>query len=172
MPWRAFHTLLHVMRAVAVAWLVVLAGCSVACREPVDVPIESGHFCYIESVIDADTVRADCFEESVRLLLVDAPEVARDGQPAECFGEEAADYLRTRLPEGTRIRFEAGVVDTDRFGRHLRYIWLGDELLNDTLVREGWAIRYRAAEDVTHQARVIEAENEARANGRGLWSAC
>jgi micrococcal nuclease len=172
MPCLAFHTLFEEMRLIAVTVVSAIALGLVACREPADVPIESGHFCYVESVVDADTIHADCFEESVRLLLVDAPEIARDGQPGECFGAEAAGYLRTRLPEGTRVRFEAGILDTDRFGRHLRYIWLGHELLNDTLVREGWATRYRAAEDTTHQARIIEAENEARVNARGLWSAC
>ena len=109
---------------------------------------------------------------SGRLLLVAAPEIAHDGEPAECFGDEAHDYLRGRLPEGTPVRLQAGVEDTDGFGRPLRYAFLGDELLNETIVREGYAERYRDSPDTTYRAQIIAAEQDARANNRGLWSAC
>ena len=112
----------------------------------------------------------------MRLLLVDTPEVAQPRAspptPAECFGPEAKAYVERRLPEGTRVRLESGVRDIDQFGRYLRYIWLGDELLNETLVREGYAVRYRAAEDRTYEQRIAAAEAEAERARRGLWGAC
>jgi len=67
---------------------------------------------------------------------------------------------------------ERGVLDRDRYDRALRYVWLGDELLNETLVREGYAARYRDAEDTTYRPLIAAAEDEARETRRGLWSAC
>ena len=74
-----------------------------------------------------------------------------------------------RLAERQRVR---AFVHRDQFGRYLRYVWLGDELINETLVAEGFAYRYRDAEDRTYEARIIAAENAARNSGRGLWGAC
>lgn len=121
---------------------------------------------------DGDTITVSgCMESRVRLLLVDAPEVS-GAEGAECYGEEAQAYLRSRLPEGTVVRMERGILDRDRFDRALRYIWLGDELINETLVREGFAVRYRDAEDTTYRDRIAEAETEAARTGQGLWNAC
>ncbi|MCA9830062.1 MAG: thermonuclease family protein [Dehalococcoidia bacterium] len=39
-------------------------------------------------------------------------------------------------------------------------------------MREGYAVRYRDAEDTAYRTRISEAEDEARKARRGLWSAC
>ena len=128
--------------------------------------------CRVESVVDGDTVYVDCLEERVRLLLIDTPEMAGNGAQGECYGAEAAAYVDERLPRGTAVRLESGRRDNDQYGRPLRYVFIGDELLNETLVREGYARRYRDAEDRTYEDRIIAAEEAARREGRGLWSAC
>lgn len=133
--------------------------------------------CAVTSVVDGDTIHVDCLERSVRLLLIDTPEIAHEGGSGdeglgECYGNEATAYVASRLPKGARVRLQAGVRDRDQYGRYLRYVWLGDELLNETLVREGYALRYRDAEDTTYRRRIEAAEDEARAARRGLWGAC
>jgi endonuclease YncB( thermonuclease family) len=155
---------------VAAATLVAL---SAACIDRAG-PLGAGE-CRVERVVDGDTLHVrDCPEAdaSIRLLLVDTPEVARGAENGECYGEEASEYMEERLRPGTVVRLEGGVRDRDFFDRYLRYLWLGDELLNETLVREGYGRRYRDAEDRTHEARIVAAEDEARAAGRGLWGAC
>jgi micrococcal nuclease len=143
-----------------------MAGC-----EPGAVRVDAGD-CRVESVTDGDTIRVSCLDAAVRLLLVDAPEVPRGGTPGACYGREARDYLRSRLPRGTAVRLEAGVVDRDQFQRYLRYVFLGEELINETLVRQGYATRYRAAEDTRFRGRIASAEDAAREERLGLWSAC
>jgi micrococcal nuclease len=129
--------------------------------------------CQVASVTDGDTIRlTGCPEDRVRLLLVDAPEVARGGSAGECYGEEARAYLRSRLPAGTQVRLESGVLDADQFGRSLRYVFLGDELINESLVREGYATRFRAAEDTRYLERISTAEAAAQEERRGSWAAC
>jgi len=154
----------------AIVAIVAALGC-VAC-DPAAVELPGPPECRVERVSDGDTIRVSCLDESVRLLLVDAPEIAHDGNPPDCFGDEAAGYLRERLPLGTIVELERGVLDRDRFGRYLRYIWLGGELINESLVAEGYAVRYRDAEDTTYRDRVTAAEARARERGLGLWSAC
>lgn len=144
-----------------------MAGCREAAAP---FPEETG--CIVQRVADGDTITVSgCMESRVRLLLVDAPEVGHGGE-AECYGVEAQSYLRSRLPVGAVVRMERGVLDRDRYDRALRYVWLGDELLNETLVREGYAVRYRDAEDTTYRPLIAAAEDEARETRRGLWSAC
>lgn len=138
-------------------------------------PTEPADGCTVISVTDGDTIRVGgCGDEPrIRLLLIDTPEIKRSGSSAEaeCYGNEAAAYVAGRLPVGTAVRLEAGIVDRDQFGRLLRFVWLGDELLNETIVREGFATRYRPAEETRFVDRIIEAESDARAARRGMWSA-
>jgi micrococcal nuclease len=159
------------VRSFELVLAAALAAAAISC-EPDVVLVDGPDACRVEHVSDGDTIRVSCLDESVRLLLVDAPEVARGAEPAMCFGEEARDYLRERLPEGTEVRLEAGVLDRDRFDRYLRYVWLGGELINETLVSEGYATRYRDAEDTTYRDRIAAAEAAAEAQGLGVWSAC
>lgn len=154
--------LLHLAAVVA----VLAAAC-----EP-NRPVYDDGNCRVERVTDGDTIRVSCLDAPVRLLLVDAPEVARGGRPGECFGDESREFLRRLLSRGSTVELEAGVRDTDPFGRYLRYVHAGGELVNERLVREGYAVRYRAAEDTRHRDRIAAAEDEARAAGRGLWAAC
>ena len=131
-------------------------------------PLADGQ-CVVDRVIDGDTiVVSGCPEDRVRFLLIDTPEITN---PAECYGAEAKRYVAGRLAKGSRVRLDAGVLDEDQFGRSLRFIWLGDELLNLTLVREGYATRYRAAEETRFADVIAAAESEARSARRGMWGA-
>jgi micrococcal nuclease len=150
---------------IAVAMGLALTACEPQASPPV------GGLCYVTRVVDGDTAWFDCLDQRVRFIGVDAPEVGTSGGRAECFGDEATAYVEQRL-SGVGVRLEAGVRDRDQYGRPLRYLWLGTELLNETLVREGFARVYRASDDRRYHDRLLAAEAEARAEGRGLWSAC
>jgi micrococcal nuclease len=152
--------------------LLAASALLAACDETAPQPTSADGDCRVERVTDGDTIRVTCLDESIRFLLVAAPEVANNGEPAECYGDEARDYLRERLPEGTVVTLEAGVEDTDQYGRFLRYVFLGEELINETLVRQGYAVRYRDAEDTTYRDEIAQAEDDAREEGIGLWAAC
>ena len=63
------------------------------------------------------------------------PETVAPGQPVECYGPAASAFTEREL-EGYRVRLEFDVERIDRYGRTLAYVWRGDELFNETLVRE------------------------------------
>lgn len=63
----------------------------------------------VARVIDGDTIEVRIGErtETVRLLNIDAPEVA------DCLYQEATDHLRSLLPTGTEVTLEHDVERTD-----------------------------------------------------------
>jgi micrococcal nuclease len=124
-------------------------------------------------VTDGDTIHVlyEGGDERVRLIGIDTPEVHWYGGREQCYGVEAGLYARQRL-HGNRVRLEFDVERRDRYKRLLAYVYLGDELFNLTLVRQGYATAYPVRPETKHAALFTAAEAEARAAGRGLWSAC
>ena len=125
----------------------------------------------VSRVVDGDTINVTIWDETrgVRLLLVDTPEV----RPSECYGPEASAYVSSLLPEGSEVRLERDVTDTDSFGRLLRYVYLADgRMLNELLVEGGYATVYRSGDTEQHEQRLLDAEGRAREAGVGLWTAC
>jgi micrococcal nuclease len=119
--------------------------------------------CVVEWVVDGDTFT--CRDgRKVRLLGIDTPELGQ-GQP----GRQAHAALRRLLPLGATVRLEREVAPRDRFGRELAYVWTGARLVNESLVREGWAMLYTLPPNVKHAGRLERAQKEARAARAGLW---
>jgi micrococcal nuclease len=163
------HLKLVAIEAVAV---MVAAGCG-APPQRAPAPTGSGTLVPILEVTDGDTlhVRYQGEDERVRLIGVDTPEVPWYGGAGQCFGVEAGVYARRRL-DGKTVRLVFDVNRRDRYGRLLAYVYVGDELFNMTLVREGYATADPVPPDTRMAAAFGHAEGVARAAGKGLWSAC
>jgi endonuclease YncB( thermonuclease family) len=124
----------------------------------------------VKRVVDGDTIETEGGSK-VRYIGIDTPETVDPGGSAECFGEEASKYNR-ELVEGKEVRLEKDVSETDKYGRLLRYVWIGDSMINEILVREGYARSTTYPPDVKYQDRFREAEKLAREENLGLWSKC
>jgi len=70
------------------------------------------------------------------------------------------------------VRLEFDLDRIDPFARTLAYVWLGDELFNETLVREGYAFVTTFPPNVEYVDRFRAAHREARGAGRGVWGSC
>ena len=120
--------------------------------------------CIVGRVADGDSFR--CADgRRVRLIGIDSPESQQ--QP---YGTMARDALLEMLPSGAAVRLEPDVAPTDRYGRRLAYVWIGPVLVNEAMVRDGWAVLYTTPPNVKYAERLSRAQNEARARGAGLWS--
>jgi micrococcal nuclease len=121
-------------------------------------------------VIDGDTieVQIDGVEYDVRYIGIDTPETVAPGQPVGCFGPEASARNKA-LVDGRTVGLEKDVSETDRFGRLLRYVWLGDLMVNAALVADGYALASTYPPDVKHSELFAGLQAEAREAGRGLW---
>jgi micrococcal nuclease len=123
-----------------------------------------GDNCLVRSVTDGDTFR--CSDgRRVRLIGIDSPESRQ--QP---YGGEARKALMRLLPAGASVRLEADVAPLDRYGRVLAHVWVDTMLVNEVMVRDGWALLYTVPPDVKYVDRLTRAQNEARAHRAGLWS--
>jgi len=123
------------------------------------------------SVTDGDTFRIDYKGVStpVRMIGIDTPEVNHPSEPVQCYGKEASDKTKEVLA-GQEVVLEQDVSETDRYGRILAYVWLNGELINEKLVKEGYAFSSSYPPDVKYQERFNEAEKYARTNNLGLWA--
>ena len=84
---------------------------------------------------DTITIAAEGRKEKVRLIGIDAPELRQEGGP------EAQQYLAKRILN-RRVKVEGET--RDRYGRLLGTVYLGEENINLSLVREGHAWDYKA----------------------------
>jgi micrococcal nuclease len=120
--------------------------------------------CLVLRVADGDTFT--CRDgRKVRLIGIDSPESQQ--QP---HGARARKALLQLLPPAAAVRLEFDVAPTDRYGRFLAYVWVGPALVNEAMVRDGWAVLYTVPPNVKYAERLTRAQKEARARGAGLWS--
>lgn len=128
----------------------------------------------VKKVIDGDTIelRIGRSNETVRLLGIDTPETVHPSKPVECFGPEATARTKELLPRGTRVRIERDTEARDHFGRLLLYVYLGDLMINEVLLDEGFARPLSITPNTTHAERFERTSGEARASSAGLWGAC
>ncbi|MCS7294077.1 MAG: thermonuclease family protein, partial [Dehalococcoidia bacterium] len=125
----------------------------------------------VTNVVDGDTIEVafrDGRQARVRLIGIDTPEVYGE---VECFGVAASQFTAEWLAR-REVALERDVSETDRYGRLLRYVWIGPYLFNELLVREGYAGVTTYPPDVKYAWRFREAERAAREERAGLWGVC
>lgn len=131
----------------------------------------------VTRVIDGDTIEVSIGGQTytLRYIGIDTPETVDPRRPVECMGKEASQRNR-ELAEGQTITLEKDISETDRYGRLLRYVWLGDpsaggRMVNSALVEEGFAEASAYPPDVKYADLFTSLELQAREAGRGLWGA-
>jgi micrococcal nuclease len=125
----------------------------------------------VRRVVDGDTLLLSTGAR-VRLQGIDTPETVREGFAVEPWGREASQFTKHFVDRADRrVRLTFGLERKDRHGRFLAFVWSGDAMLNEELVRAGLAharLGYRYSG--TMKRRLANAQDEARRAGRGIWS--
>lgn len=95
----------------------------------------SGELATVTAVIDGDTIEVSMNGASyrVRYIGMDTPEVG------DVCGSEATQ-ANAALVAGQTVRMVKDRSETDRYGRLLRYIYVGNTFVNGALVAGGWAV--------------------------------
>lgn len=123
-------------------------------------------------VIDGDTISCTISGQSrtrVRIVGINTPEVARDGQAGECYADRATTQLR-RLLNGrvVTVSRDPATNDTDRYGRLLRVVATPTTAnVGLEMVRDGHAHAYDQSRPT-----YTKAQNHAKGQKAGLWGAC
>jgi micrococcal nuclease len=156
------------IRIVILACLLFLLGCQS------QKPLESNRL----PVNVARVVSGQAFEvvgmgeqpsliSQVRLVGIDAPDLRQ--RP---WGEAAKQRLEELIRDaGQPITVEFDVQTQDKTGRSLGYVWKDKVLLNEILVKEGYALFVGRSPNHKYDQRLERAQQWARLMGQGIWDA-
>lgn len=136
----------------------------------------------VSAVVDGDTIRVETLGGRqlgrVRLLGIDAPEVAHPPEPAECYAEDATGLLERLAPVGSTVELipDTAQPNRDRYDRLLRYVDhptnTGDADIARELLASGAARRYEAGPVLAREESYSTAIEDAQDAQRGLWDKC
>jgi micrococcal nuclease len=125
----------------------------------------------VRRVVDGDTLLLSSGAR-VRLQGIDTPESVLEDEPPEPFGPEASQFTKEFVHRANhQVRLTFSLERKDRHDRFLAFVWNGDVMLNEELVRAGLAharLDYRYSDSM--KRRLARAQDEAREAGRGIWS--
>lgn len=127
----------------------------------------------VVAVLDGDTIDvqlADGARERVRYIGIDTPEENSNGVP-ECFAQEAT-VANQQWVAGKTITLVSGNENRDQYSRLLRYVYVDGELVNELLVRDGFAVTLTIPPNTRLASTFQKHERDAQAQARGLWGAC
>lgn len=130
----------------------------------------------ITAVIDGDTITAmiDGKPMSIRLIGIDTPESSTSTRPEECGGEEATQFLRSILPQGTPILLTRDQELLDPYNRLLAYVHRQSDglFINLALAKYGMASELSFLPNTRHATHIRKAVTAARTSGAGVWNLC
>lgn len=130
-------------------------------------------FYEIHKFVDGDTfwiTDGKGNKEKVRFIGIDAPEPRNYGKKKEQpFGKESSAFVKGYL-SGKKVRLEFDIQKYDKYQRTLAYIFMEDgTLLNDYIVRNGFAVISTFPPNVKFQNRFLKSERFAREKKLGMW---
>ncbi|HLC59108.1 MAG TPA: thermonuclease family protein [archaeon] len=115
----------------------------------------------VSRVIDGDTLEL-VNGNKVRLLGINTPE------HGQFYFEEASDALK-ELVENKSVDLVKDIDNNDRYGRLLRYVFIGNIFINEQMLKNGYATLYIVNPKEKYSKLLAGAENQAIENGIGLW---
>ena len=116
----------------------------------------------VTRVIDGDTIDVRLNGEIVRVRYIGVNTPERD---EACFS--SATEANRALVEGQSVVLTRDQSDTDRYGRLLRFVYVGDVFVNATLAARGYAESVEYRPDVTQAPLFRQLEQQAAAAGLG-----
>ncbi|MBQ3646338.1 MAG: thermonuclease family protein [Synergistaceae bacterium] len=135
----------------------------------------------VSRVVDGDTMSVIVGNEErrVRFLGVDTPETVHPNKPVQYYGKEASQFTKNSLT-GKRVWLEYDKNPTDRYNRHLAYIWtskpnqinentMRENMFNAKLLLDGYAKVMMIKPNTKYKDLFEKFQDEAKNSKRGLW---
>lgn len=91
--------------------------------------------------VDGDTAvfKVNDEEKKFRFLAIDTPETVHPTKAVEKYGKDASEYTCHILTNAKEIVVEYEKSKTDKYGRTLAWIWADGSLLQEELIKVGYA---------------------------------
>ncbi|MBU0683982.1 MAG: thermonuclease family protein [Candidatus Omnitrophota bacterium] len=150
---------------VTVITFLYAAGCVTASSE--------SQIYFVKRIIDGDTIELTN-RKLVRYIGIDTPEIRRrSGYGVWRYEPEAysldAKKLNSTLVAGKKVQLEFDVQKYDKYDRWLAYVYVGDKMINEELLRQGYAKVLTIPPNTKYRERLKKAEESAKENKQGLW---
>ncbi len=136
-----------------------------------DEEVEYDETVTVERIVDGDTIRIDPAVDGideVRLIGIDTPETKDPDCDVQPYGPEALIFTRDELLD-EEVDLEFDEDREDQYDRLLAYVYLDDEMFNETLLEEGYAQVYTVSPNDKHEDRFEEAQEAAQEEELGIW---
>lgn len=128
----------------------------------------------LKKCVDGDTARFIYKNEEIkaRFLAIDTPESVHPTKEAEPFGKEASEYTCQKLTNANKIvlEYDPKSDKTDKYDRHLVWVYVDDILLQKDLISKGYAkVEYIYGKyKYLDELEIIE--QKAKSEKLGIWS--
>ena len=124
--------------------------------------------------VDGDTAKVILKEETitVRFLAIDTPERVHPTIGEEPYGKEASNFTCEKLQNAEKIELEYddNSSKTDKYNRHLAWVFVDNYLLQDLIIKEGLAEVAYLYGDYKYTSILQDHESVAKAQKIGIWS--
>ncbi len=143
----------------AVSLLLTLTGCE---AKP--------NYQKVKWIYDGDTLLLKDGRK-IRLIGINAPEVAHHGRKGQRYGREATEKLRELLKSANnKVRLERGKQAKDRYKRELAHVFLSDGTdVSEWMLQQGWATLMVFPPNTRYLNHYRKAERSAQLKKRHIW---
>ncbi|MBQ1496575.1 MAG: thermonuclease family protein [Bacilli bacterium] len=128
----------------------------------------------LSKCIDGDTARFILNNEEikVRFLGINSPEIEKPGVKGQAYGEEASNYTCKKLKNAKIIELEYDDASSklDKYNRVLAYIIVDGKLLEESIVKNGYANVKYMTKKYKYYDTLKDAEDYAINNKKGMYS--
>ena len=124
--------------------------------------------------VDGDTAKfiLNNKEITARFLAIDTPETKHPNKKVEPFGKEASNYTCDKLTNAKKIvlEYDDGSDKTDKYDRHLVWVYYDNNFLQEELIRKGFAKVAYLYGDYKYTTDLQNTEVVAKSDKVGIWS--
>lgn len=124
--------------------------------------------------VDGDTFKVllDDKEYTVRMLAIDTPESVHPSKGVEYYGKEASDFTCDKVTKAKTIELEYddNSDKLDKYGRLLAWVFVDGELLQQTLIEQGYAKVAYLYGDYKYTNMLQEKQELAEVTNLGIWN--
>ncbi|NET09463.1 MAG: thermonuclease family protein [Merismopedia sp. SIO2A8] len=124
----------------------------------------------VQRVVSGQTIevnplgKPNPINQTVRLIGIQAPDLSQHP-----WGPKAQTWLENRLL-GQTIELEWDQQVVDRYERQLAYVWFEHQLINQTLIAEGYVLEETRSPNLKYSTTLEQAQSRARLLGLGIWN--
>ncbi len=125
----------------------------------------------LDKCVDGDTAKFKKNNKTItaRFLAIDTPETKHPKKGEEPYGKEASNFTCNTLKRANKIEIEYDGNKQDKYDRHLVWVFTDDTLLQDEIIKKGYAKVAYLYDDYKYTKTLQDHEKIAKKEKLGIW---